>query len=123
VAATSPSTRNRAQQERYDGLFVLRTDTDHDAETMARVYKMLWMVEDTFRTAKSILETRLTFHKCDETIHAHVFCSFLALCLKRELDIRMAGKACIPNGPRSCPVWTTSNKSNSSAKKDAQLRH
>ena len=42
-----------AQEESYDGLFVLRTDTEHDTETVARVYKMLWMVEDTFRTAKS----------------------------------------------------------------------
>ena len=81
-----------AQEERYDGLFVLRTDTDHDAESVARVYKMLWMVEDTFRTAKSILETRPIFHKCDETIRGHVFCSFLALCLKRELEIRMEDK-------------------------------
>ena len=47
-----------ALEEGYDGLFVLRTDTDHDAETIARVYKMLWMVEDSFRTAKSIRETR-----------------------------------------------------------------
>ena len=53
-AATFLSMRNKSlQEERYDGLFVLRTDTDHDAETIARVYKMLWMVEDTFRTAKS----------------------------------------------------------------------
>jgi transposase len=75
-----------------DGLFVLRTDTDHDAETIARVYKMLWMVEDSFRTAKSIMETRPIFHKCDETIRGHVFCSFLALVLKRELEIRMEQK-------------------------------
>ena len=81
-----------AQEERYDGLFVLRTDTDHDAETIARVYKMLWMVEDSFRTAKSIMETRPIFHKCDETIRGHVFCSFLALVLKRELEIRMEQK-------------------------------
>ena len=37
-----------AQEESYDGLFVLRTDTEHDTETVARVHKMLWMVEDTF---------------------------------------------------------------------------
>ena len=81
-----------ALEERYDGLFVLRTDTDHDAETIARVYKMLWMVEDTFRTAKSIMETRPIFHKCDETIRGHVFCSFLALVLKHELEMRMEQK-------------------------------
>jgi len=50
------------------------------------------MVEDTFRTAKSILETRPIYHKCDETIRGHVFCSFLALCLKRELEIRLEQK-------------------------------
>ncbi len=76
----------------YDGLFVLRTDTDHDAETVANIYKSLWMVEDTFRTAKSILDTRPIYHKCDETIRGHVFCSFLALCLKRELELRLASK-------------------------------
>ena len=85
-----------ALEERYDGLFVLRTDTDHDAEAIARVYKMLWMVEDTFRTAKSIMETRPIFHKCDETIRGHVFCSFLALVLKRELENPHGTK-----GPRS----------------------
>ena len=81
-----------AADERYDGLFVLRTDTGHDAETVANVYKTLWMVEDTFRTAKSILETRPIYHKCDETIRGHVFCSFLALCLKRELELRLEEK-------------------------------
>ena len=32
------------------------------------------------------------FHKCDETIRGHVFCSFLALVLTRELEIRMEQK-------------------------------
>ena len=71
---------------------MLRTDTEHDTETVARVYKMLWMVEDTFRTAKSILETRPIYHKSDEAIRGHIFCSFLALVLKRELEIRMEEK-------------------------------
>jgi len=80
------------EDAKYDGLFVLRTDTDHDAETVAHVYKTLWMVEDSFRTAKSILDTRPIYHKCDETIRGHVFCSFLALCLKRELELRLDAK-------------------------------
>lgn len=80
------------EDAKYDGVFVLRTDTDHDAETVANVYKTLWMVEDTFRTAKSILDTRPIYHKCDETIRGHVFCSFLALCLKRELELRLEEK-------------------------------
>jgi transposase len=82
-------------EARYDGLWVLRTNTDLEAETVAHVYKNLWMVEDLFRTAKSILETRPIYHKCDETIRGHVFCSFLALVLKGELEgrLRQAGLA------------------------------
>ena len=82
-----------AREALYDGIWVLRTDTDLDAESVAIAYKTLWMVEDTFRTAKSILETRPIYHKCDETIRGHVFCSFLALALKRELETRMEEKA------------------------------
>ena len=76
-------------EQRYDGLWVLRTNTDYNAETVAHVYKALWTVEDIFRTTKSIFETRPIYHKRDETIRGHVFCSFLALLLKQELESRI----------------------------------
>jgi hypothetical protein len=38
---------------------------------------------------KSILETRPIYHKRDVTIRGHVFCNFLALVLKQELESRM----------------------------------
>jgi hypothetical protein len=50
------------------------------------------MVEDVFRSMKSLLDTRPIFHKCDETIRGHVFCSFLALLLRKELEDRLARK-------------------------------
>ena len=50
----------------------------------------LWDIEQTFRTAKHLLATRPIFHKLDETIRGHVFCSFLALVLKAELETRIA---------------------------------
>lgn len=74
---------------RFDGIWVLRTNTDYSVGATALAYKGLWMVEDTFRTAKSILETRPVYHKCDETIRGHVFCSFLALRLKAELEYKL----------------------------------
>ena len=46
------------------------------------------IVESLFRSMKSILETRPIFHKCDDTIRGHVFCSFLALLLLKELESR-----------------------------------
>lgn len=38
-----------------------------------------------FRTIKSVLETRPIFHHRDATIRGHVFCSFLALVLRKAL--------------------------------------
>lgn len=80
-------------EERFDGIWVLRTNTDYNTSAVALAYKGLWMVEDTIRTAKSLLDTRPIFHKCDETIRGHVFCSFLALRLKAELQRRLAARA------------------------------
>jgi len=76
-------------EARLDGKWVLRTNTSLSAKDTALKYKQLWMVEDVFRTTKSILETRPIYHKCDETIRGHVFCSFLALVLKAELYERL----------------------------------
>ena len=78
------------QDARFDGVFVLRTNTDLDPLAAMQRYKQLWTVEAAFRTAKHLLATRPIFHKVDETIRGHVFCSFLALVLKSELEQRIA---------------------------------
>jgi hypothetical protein len=77
------------EDARYDGKWVLRTNTDLDSAEVALQYKQLWMVEHWFRSSKSLLQTRPIFHKCDETIRGHVFCSFLALVLRQELQSRL----------------------------------
>lgn len=76
-------------EARFDGIGVLRTNTDYPTATVALQYKRLWMVEETIRTTKTILETRPIYHTCDETIRGQVFCSFLALRLKVELEKRL----------------------------------
>ena len=78
------------QDARFDGVFVLRTNTDLDPLAAMLRYKQLWTVEAIFRTAKHLLATRPIFHQLDETIRGHVFCSFLALVLKSELEQRIA---------------------------------
>jgi transposase len=80
------------QEARYDGKWVLTTNTDLPACEVALKYKQLWMVEAVFGSMKSLLDTRPIFHKCDETIRGHVFCSFLALVLRKELEDRLARK-------------------------------
>ena len=79
------------QQSRFDGKWVLQTDMQElSADLVALQYKQLLMVEAMFRTAKTLLETRPIYHKCDETIRGHVFCSFLAFVLRKELQNRLA---------------------------------
>lgn len=78
-----------AEDARYDGKWVLRTNTDLDSAEVALQYKQLWMVEQWFRSCKSLLQTRPIYHKRDETIRGHVFCSFLALVLRQELQARL----------------------------------
>lgn len=80
------------EEARYDGKWVLSTNTDYPAADVALAYKQLWMVEDLFRSMKSLLATRPIYHRRDETIRGHVFCSFLALLLRTELQNRLCAK-------------------------------
>ena len=79
-------------EAKYDGTWVLRTNTELSPAEVALQYKRLWMVEQWFRSCKSLLETRPIYHRCDETIRGHVFCSFLALLLRYELQTRLAAR-------------------------------
>ncbi len=79
-------------ETRYDGTWVLRTNTELSAAEVALQFKRLWLVEQWFRSCKSLLETRPIYHHCDETIRGHVFCSFLALVLRYELQARLQAK-------------------------------
>jgi transposase len=78
------------EEKKFDGIFVLRTNTELNPLEAMLCYKQLWTVEQTFRTAKHLLASRPIFHKLDETIRGHVFCSFLALVLKKALEDRIA---------------------------------
>jgi hypothetical protein len=81
-----------AGEERFDGKWVLRTNIKLDSETVALKYKQLGMVEDIFRTMKSVLDTRPIFHRCEDNISGHVFCSFLALLLRKNLQDRIVAR-------------------------------
>jgi DDE family transposase len=88
------------QDARFDGKWVLQTDTELPAEEVALRYKDLLLVEDAFRTMKMILKTRPIYHQCDDTIRGHVFCSFLALVLQRELQSRLESRGWITEWQR-----------------------
>jgi transposase len=77
------------EEARYDGKWVLKTNMNLRPDQVALKYKELWRVEHVFRDMKSVLDTRPIYHKYDATIRGHVFCSFLALVLRKELDDRL----------------------------------
>ena len=81
-----------AAEARYDGTWVLRSNTELATAEVALQFKQLWMVEQWFRCCKSLLATRPIFHRRDETIRGHVFCSFLALLLRHELQARLQAR-------------------------------
>ena len=77
-----------ALEARFDGIFVLRTNARITPLQAVLRYRDLLQVEDLFRTAKALLRTRPIYHSADAAIRGHVFCSFLALVLKKELEDR-----------------------------------
>lgn len=50
-------------EERFDGRYVLRTNTTLPAKEVALRYKKLWQVERIFREVKGVLEIRPVHHK------------------------------------------------------------
>lgn len=78
-----------AAAAKFDGIYVIRTNAQFSPLVVALRYRERWIVEDIFRTAKSIINTRPIFHQRDDAIRGHVFCSFLALLLRKELIDRL----------------------------------
>jgi hypothetical protein len=74
----------------FDGVFVLRTSLSMSALAVVLRYRNLLTVEQGFLAAKTLLATRPVFHRTDAAIRGHVFCTFLALVLRRELLDRLA---------------------------------
>src|SRR5262245_53904249 len=74
-----------AEEARFDGVFVLRTNTRVTPLQAVLRYRDLLQVEDLFRRAKANLRTRPIYHSSDAAIRGHVFCWFLAPMLQKEL--------------------------------------
>jgi hypothetical protein len=77
---------------RFDGKFVLRTNTQLSPAEVARTYKGLWRVERAFREEKSTLQVRPIYHQRDDTSIGHIVASFLALRLEVDLSMQLDKK-------------------------------
>jgi len=77
------------REARYDGKYVLLTDSDLPAEEVALAYRGLWRVEAAFRELKDQLEMGPIYHWTEPRVRAHVAVCFLALLLEVELERRI----------------------------------
>jgi hypothetical protein len=89
-----------AQEARFDGIFVLRTNAKITPLQAVLRYRDLLKIENLFLRTKAVMRTRPIFHSSDAAIRGHVFCSFLALVMQKCLEdlSREAGGA---------PEWKT----------------
>ena len=75
-----------AEEARFDGIFVLRTNAKITPLQAVLRYRDLLQVENLFFRTKAVMRTRPIFHSSDAAIRGHVFCSFLALAMQKHLD-------------------------------------
>ena len=78
------------EDARYDGKWVLRTNSDLSAAEAALAYKGLWQVEEAFRTLKTPLELRPIYHWTEKRVRGHIAVCFLAFTLRQILKKRLA---------------------------------
>ena len=83
------------QEARFDGKYVLRTNTTLPAEQVAMAYKQLWMVERAFREMKCTLKLRPMYHWTESRIRGHIMVCFLAFYL--EMALRQMLSKCAPD--------------------------
>lgn len=69
----------------FDGVTVVETNTNLSAGEVARQYKQLITVEQSFADLKTTMECRPIHHKTDINIKGHIFINFLGLVLYATL--------------------------------------
>jgi transposase len=74
------------EESRYDGKWVLRTNTELPATEVALAYKSLWQIERAFRELKSGLEINPVFLRTEDHVRGHILVCFLALVMEAALS-------------------------------------
>ena len=104
------------EDAKFDGVFVLQTNTHLSPLEAMLVYKNLWTVERTFRTAKSLFETRPTPGLDPGRSAAMSPAAFSRWRQRRSWRTAWPplASAPAPRGPPLSPIWTRSPRPKSS---------
>ena len=77
------------EEEKYDGFYAVCTNLEDEPETIIKVNKRHWQIEDYFRIMKTDFEARPVYVKRQERILAHFITCFIALIIYRYLEKRL----------------------------------
>lgn len=81
-----------ASEELYDGFYAVCTNLEEAAETIVKVNKRRWEIEECFRIMKTDFEARPVYVKRKDRILAHFMTCFIALIVYRYLEKKLDEK-------------------------------
>lgn len=84
-----------AEEEKYDGFYVVCTTLEDDIKDIIEVNKRRWEIEESFRIMKSEFKDRHVYLQKDNKIEAHFLTCFIALMFVRILENRTGNKPTI----------------------------
>lgn len=76
-------------EEQYDGFYAVCTNLDEDIDTIIKINKRRWEIEESFRILKSEFKARPVYLSRDDRIKAHFTTCFLSLLLYRILERKL----------------------------------
>lgn len=79
-------------EEVYDGFYAVCTNLEDDPQTIVKINKRRWKIEECFRILKTDFEARPVYVKRQERILAHFITCFIALIVYRYLEKKLDEK-------------------------------
>lgn len=74
------------QESIYNGFYAVCTNIEDDVETIIKVNKKRWEIEESFRIMKSEFKARPVYLQRDDRIKAHFTTCFISLLIYRLLE-------------------------------------
>ena len=77
------------EEEKYDGFYGVCTNLESDPESIIKVNRRRWEIEESFRILKSEFKARPVYLSRDDRIRAHFTTCFLSLLVYRLLEKKL----------------------------------
>lgn len=81
-----------SEESRYDGFYAVCTNLEDDVQTIIKINKRRWEIEESFRIMKTEFKARPVYLSKDERIKAHFTICFIALTIYRILEKKLYNK-------------------------------